>query len=222
MKKVLQIRAFGSLISWLLKKPATVNEAFGFIAPASRVLPKRDSELCTGCGACSERCSSGATSISDVKVTRTVCIDTLRCIFCARCADICPEGALDFAFKHAMPKNLPDNQYIVGISDIRVIPGIAESIAEHISLSHTIDEKSISTAGQQVETELPLQVCQVCGEILPVSEKFLQVVSKRTLENLQPDTAEIVREDMKKYLRACISCRREMSVEWNTYPRKFI
>jgi hydrogenase-4 component H len=217
MNKIVQTKAFSSLISWLFKKPATADGIFGFIAPASRALPDRDSELCTGCGACNERCSSGATSISDVDVTRTVRIDTLRCLFCARCADICPEGALDFTFKHAMPENLPENQYIVGISDTSVIPGIEEIITKHISLSHMIDQEGIC-----IDTSLPLQVCEICGEILPVTEKFLQVVCERTLENLQPETAEIVKEDMKKYLRVCISCRREMSIEWNTYPRKFI
>ena len=217
MKKVAQIQAFGSLLRWLWTKPATVDGFFGFIAPASRGLPKRTSDLCTGCGACAERCSSGATTATDTDATKTVSIDTLRCIFCARCAHICPEGALDFTFQYEIPDNVANSAYYFGITDTTEIPEISDHIARHISLSHTIDEK-----GKRIETTLPLQKCSVCGEVLPVSEKFLEVVSQRTLEHLQPDTADIVREDMKKYLRACISCRREMSVEWKTYPRKFI
>ncbi len=85
-----KIRAFGSLVSNLFHKPVTVRESFGFIAYLSRGLPRRDELRCTGCGACNERCSSGATSITDHDGMRTVSIDSLRCIFCARCADVCP------------------------------------------------------------------------------------------------------------------------------------
>ena len=97
-----RLAAFGGLITGIFRKPATVRGTFGFIASASRGLPGRDENRCTGCGACNERCSSGATSVTDTDALRTVSIDSLRCIFCARCADVCPESALDLRFEAAL------------------------------------------------------------------------------------------------------------------------
>jgi electron transport complex protein RnfB len=49
-----------------------------------------DSEACTGCGACLDRCHFGALSVSD-----DVCrVDPDRCLGCGLCVSACPEGAL--------------------------------------------------------------------------------------------------------------------------------
>lgn len=216
--------SYRELVTWLFRRPATVRDTFGFIASASRGLPGRDGILCTGCGACNERCSSGATNITDAGNERTISIDSLRCIFCGRCADVCPEGALDLRAGSVFPeisasveddsKNAITGRLCISDKDPDVI---RDRYAGFLSFSHGIHEKSVT-----VDTTLTLQICPVCGKQMQVTEKFLQVISKRVLENLQPDTAEIVKKDMERYLTACISCRRKMSVEWNTHPRKFI
>jgi ferredoxin len=228
MNLKIRFYAFGSLIVRIFKRPVTVGDTFGFIASASRCLPRRDENRCTGCGACNERCSSGATSLTDTGIHRTVSIDSLRCIFCARCADICPESALDLRFgpyitEERNETGSPDSLTLdlkpdwLCITDKDLDPELSDRYSGLISLSHGILER-----GATVDTILTLQRCSVCGEVMPVTEKFLHVVSERVLENLQPDTATIVKNDMKFYLTACISCRQKMSVEWNTYPRKFI
>jgi formate hydrogenlyase subunit 6/NADH:ubiquinone oxidoreductase subunit I len=223
-----RIYAFGALIAHIFQRPVTVSDTFGFIASASRGLPRRDEDRCTGCGACNERCSSGATSVTDSDSQRTISIDSLRCIFCARCADVCPESALDLRFGPVLsderkqigslethiPDLEPDWLSITG-KDLDSV--LSDRYTGLISLSHEIHEK-----GAIVDTTLTLQICPFCGEVMPVTEKFLQLVAERVLENLQPDTAVIVKKDMEQYLTACISCRRNMSVKWNTHPRKFI
>jgi len=224
-----KIRAFGGLVSNLFHKPVTVRESFGFIAYLSRGLPRRDELRCTGCGACNERCSSGATSITDHDGMRTVSIDSLRCIFCARCADVCPEGALDLYFgtvhhekdmggaagtiKSAVGSDM--SRQCLHDHDLDLSASVR--YAQAISLSHELKTKSVT-----VDTNLSLQKCRFCGEEMPVTEKFLQVMADRMLSHLKPETADVVRKDLELYLTACISCRQKYSVKWNTHPRKFI
>jgi ferredoxin len=193
-----KLKAFGQLIANFFRKPVTVPESYGFTAENFRWLPRRNDELCTGCGACNERCSSGATSLTDADGERTISIDGLRCIFCGRCADVCPEKALDLTI---VPK----------------AEGDESDDTQRVSLSHGSEEPRPT-----VDTKLKLQKCRICGEVMPVTEKYLAVVRERTLKNLQPETAEVIRRDMDKYLTVCVNCRRKYSLEWDTHPRKFI
>jgi formate hydrogenlyase subunit 6/NADH:ubiquinone oxidoreductase subunit I len=198
-----KLKAFAEMASNLFRRPETVPEAYGFTSENFRWLPRRDEDKCTGCGACNERCSSGATSIKDEGENRIVSIDSLQCIFCGRCADVCPEGALDLL----IPEKIADSHD----------PDAQDKNMRRVSLSHGSEEKKAT-----VDTTLKLQRCTVCGEIMPVTEKYLAVVKERTLKNLKPETAAIVEKDMERYLKACINCRRKHSIEWDTHPRKFI
>lgn len=226
MKRSSKLRAFGGLGSNVFRKPVTVRESFGFIAYRSRGLPRRDALKCTGCGACNERCSSGATSITDHEGIRTVSIDSLRCIFCARCADVCPEKALDLFFGTGPELEgdviaLPEESGNSGrlrqcLHDQELDLSASDQYARSISLSHELEEKQVT-----VDTSLPLQKCRICGAEMPVTEKFLHATADRMLARLKPETADIVRKDLELYLTACISCRQKYSLKWNTYPRKF-
>lgn len=193
-----KLKAFGELVTNVLRKPVTVEETFGFVAENFRWLPRRDADKCTGCGACNERCSSGATCITDANGERTISIDGLRCIFCGRCADVCPENALDLTIENTPPA-----------------PGVDPAL--RVSLSRGSEEP-----GPTVDSTLILQKCIVCGEVMPVTEKHLDIIKEMMLVNLKPDTVVIVEKDMERYLRTCISCRRKYSLEWDTHPRKFI
>ena len=198
-----KIKAFAELASNLFRRPVTVSEAYGFTAENFRWLPHRDADKCTGCGACNERCSSGATSIKDEGENRTISIDGLQCIFCGRCADVCPEKALDLLItEKSADAHDPEAQY---------------KNMMRVSLSHGSEEKKPT-----VDTTLKLQKCTSCGQVMPVTEKYLAVVKDRTLNNLKPETATIIERDMEKYLKTCIACRRKHSLEWDTHPRKWI
>ena len=62
-----------------------------------RGLPQFNEENCTGCGACAASCSAGAIAITDEKDTRKIEIHHLRCIFCGRCEDVCPDEGIQLS-----------------------------------------------------------------------------------------------------------------------------
>jgi hydrogenase-4 component H len=111
---------------------------------------------------------------------------------------VCPEKALDLMIENTPP-----------------VPGIDPAL--RVSLSRGSEEP-----GPTVDTTLRLQKCIVCGEVMPVTGKYLDIIKERMFVNLKPETGIIVEKDMERYLRTCISCRRKYSLEWDTHPRKFI
>lgn len=193
------LKSAAQLIANVFRRPVTVEESFGYLPATFRWLPRRDDEKCTGCGACYERCSSGATKLNDAGTERTVTVDGFNCIYCGRCAEICPEGALQLTFEG---QELPED---------------GQALADRVSLNRYAGEKAPTT-----DTTLKLQKCTVCGEIMPETEKHLRVVRERTLKNLKPETAAAIEKDMEKYLTACVSCRQKYSLVWGTHPRKWV
>ena len=62
-----------------------------------------DSELCTGCETCIERCQFDA-----LEVPEDVCVvEYDRCIGCGVCAIACPEGAIELVEKNLDEKTIP-------------------------------------------------------------------------------------------------------------------
>ncbi len=77
-----------------LFKPVTTDYPKGpptYVPPGIRGLPQFDEDKCIGCGACMSSCTSGAIDIIDQGDTRTVDVNYTRCLFCARCEEVCPE-----------------------------------------------------------------------------------------------------------------------------------
>jgi hydrogenase-4 component H len=217
-----QILAFVKLAANLFKKPVTVDEAYGFLPDTYRGMPVRDDEKCTGCGACFERCSSGATKIKDADGNRTVTVDGFNCIFCGRCADVCPEHALSLSFEPKTPEEKTARQ-----EELKKA-GVTDDICLHVETDpgKCVGKVDMSRYGHEAppttNTTLKLQHCSVCGQLMPVTEKYLGVVRDRALKNLEPETAKVIEKDMEKYLAACIDCRRKNSLIWGTHPRKWV
>ncbi len=217
-----QLLAFVKLAANLFKKPVTVDEGFGFLPDTYRSLPARDVEMCTGCGACLERCSSGATKIADKDGNRTVTVDGFNCIFCGRCADVCPEHALSLSLEPKTPEERAARE------EAQRKAGLTGDVCLHVATdpAKCLEKVDLSRYGTEApptaDTTLKLQRCSACGEIMPVTEKFLRVVHDRTLDNLKPETAKVIEKDMEKYLTACITCRQKYSLIWGTHPRKWV
>lgn len=217
-----QFLAFVKLAANLFKKPVTVDDDYGFLPDTYRGMPVRDDERCTGCGACYERCSSGATGIKDEGDTRTVTVDGFNCIFCGRCADACPEHALSLSFEPKTPGERSARE-----EELKKA-GVTDDICLHVETDpgKCVEKIDLSRYGHEpaptADTSLKLQRCSVCGQFMPVTEKFLGIVRDRTLANLQPETARVIEKDMEKYLTACISCRQKNSLIWGTHPRKWV
>jgi hydrogenase-4 component H len=222
-----RLKAYSELIMNFFRKPVTVKESFAFMADTFRWLPRRDADKCTGCGACNERCSSGATSIKDNGDQRLISIDSYNCIFCGRCADACPEKALELSFEAKTEQEKKERDALLAKACktdaeqctwcLDDSPEAQQRYMDKISLSQGSEEKKVTT-----DTTMKLQHCSMCGNVMPATEKYLQVIRERTLKNLQPETAAGVEKDMEKYLTACIDCRRKYSLEWDTHPRKWI
>jgi electron transport complex protein RnfB len=66
-------------------------------------------ELCTGCGACEERCQVAAMKLDDNK--KTAVVDLTRCLGCGLCVDVCPEAAIELHNKIAetVPPPTPED-----------------------------------------------------------------------------------------------------------------
>lgn len=59
----------------------------------SRYLPSVDTDICTGCGTCEERCWFDAIMVDDEGFA---VVNAENCLGCGQCAISCPEGAVDF------------------------------------------------------------------------------------------------------------------------------
>ena len=83
-------------------KPVTVSypagrwpgKKYSHLPEVLRGKPEIDTEKCTGCGACSVQCSSGANEVVEEEGLRKIRIFLGMCIMCGRCEDICPEEAI--------------------------------------------------------------------------------------------------------------------------------
>jgi ferredoxin len=59
----------------------------------SNFVVEADTDLCSGCELCLERCQVQALSLADELIT----IDTKRCLGCGNCVSVCPTGCLSMA-----------------------------------------------------------------------------------------------------------------------------
>lgn len=78
---------------------------------ASNFISEIDSEACTGCGACVERCAVNAIFLSDS--TGTATINPNRCIGCGNCVPTCPSEAIRLVKKdrEVEPPSTSDELY---------------------------------------------------------------------------------------------------------------
>lgn len=64
---------------------------------ASNFQARVETDTCSGCGACEQRCQVGAVRVS--KTTEIAAVDLNRCIGCGLCVPVCPEEAISLIKK---------------------------------------------------------------------------------------------------------------------------
>ncbi|MCX8168663.1 MAG: 4Fe-4S binding protein [Candidatus Methanomethylicia archaeon] len=106
---------FKSLITVLkaLSNPSTIKypagtelDRYSHLPENLRGKPNFYIDKCTGCLACVSQCSSGALTGVDVENSRKLTINLNKCVFCRRCAEICPEDALELTNKFELASNV--------------------------------------------------------------------------------------------------------------------
>jgi Na+-translocating ferredoxin:NAD+ oxidoreductase subunit B len=64
---------------------------------ATNFFARVNAEMCTGCGACEQRCQAGALKQDDDK--QVAVVDLKRCLGCGLCVEACPEEAIELQNK---------------------------------------------------------------------------------------------------------------------------
>jgi len=77
--------------------PSAIPKKYSQVAEGLRGKHKVREDVCTGCGACVRRCSTGALKFTDHELKRILSVSLKECIFCYRCVEVCPEDALSLS-----------------------------------------------------------------------------------------------------------------------------
>ena len=144
-------------------------------------------------------------------------IDEEKCIGCGACARRCSSGALKFEDTGGTRKLGVDlEECIFCYRCVEICPEEALSLSTEFELSHTSAEGQRS----RVEWTSELAFCTNCGTPL-TTEKQLERVRERVLENIDPSMRELMEKDLDTYLRYCPKCRRELAYRLSIHPAKY-
>ncbi|MGZ7180567.1 MAG: 4Fe-4S dicluster domain-containing protein [Halobacteriota archaeon] len=91
--------------------------------------PEFDNALCTGCKACVKRCSDNAIGVNETNGTRTLSIDVTRCMYCGRCAEICPVQALTMTEQFELSYDAPRGSFTTNDVALERCAGCGSSYA---------------------------------------------------------------------------------------------
>ncbi|NMB75522.1 MAG: NADH-quinone oxidoreductase subunit I [Myxococcales bacterium] len=94
-------------VSYLLRRPVTIQYPDRTAQPVQRLLPERsrgllevDVERCTACGLCAKTCPIDCIVVetgkdaAGARLHTRMDVDLGRCMFCGLCVEACPTGAI--------------------------------------------------------------------------------------------------------------------------------
>ncbi|MEM3047167.1 MAG: 4Fe-4S dicluster domain-containing protein [Candidatus Bathyarchaeia archaeon] len=141
-----------------------------------------------------------------------------KCVGCGACSQACTSGANSF--------NDEAGKRTVRIALGRCIfCGRCREICPQEALDQTPEfELAYMDPGDteltEVKVETGLAQCASCGVAFAPSRQ-IEAVKERVLKNIDPSERERVAADLEKYSYYCPNCRRRMSYEWDTHPRRY-
>lgn len=143
--------------------------------------------------------------------------DEEKCIGCGSCSEICSSQAISYEDK--------DGKRNISIFLGKCLfCGRCEEICPEEAISLT-PEFELSYMGPResevayVRHEVDLAVCKNCGALIaPIPQ--INRCKEKVMEKIDPSVKEVVVEDMKKYAKYCVNCRRRLSYELDTHPRR--
>ncbi|MEM0084764.1 MAG: 4Fe-4S binding protein [Candidatus Methanomethylicia archaeon] len=92
---------------YTIKYPAGIGmEKYSNLPETLRGIPEFKHDRCIGCSACVSQCSSGALTMIDIENIRRLSVNLNKCVFCRRCADVCPEDALKLTSKFELASSI--------------------------------------------------------------------------------------------------------------------
>ena len=143
--------------------------------------------------------------------------DEEKCIGCGSCSESCSSQAISYEDK--------DGKRIISIFLGRCLfCGRCEEICPEEAISLT-PEFELSYVGPResevayVRHEVDLAVCENCGApIAPIPQ--INRCKEKVMEKIAPSVKEAIVEDMKKYAKYCVNCRRRLSYRLDTHTRR--
>jgi len=143
--------------------------------------------------------------------------DDEKCVGCGGCTAICSSGAItesDLRFKRILQIELSRCIFCGRCRDLCPEKGL--ELTPEFELSRTVTPKSDSI---KVEHVVSLERCENCGRpTFPT--KQIEATKKRIIEKIDHANRETALKDMEVYMRYCAECRRILSYELRTHPRK--
>lgn len=143
--------------------------------------------------------------------------DDEKCVGCGGCTVICSSGAiteLDLRFNRTLQVELSRCIFCGRCRDLCPEKGL--ELTPEFELSRTVTRKGDSV---KVEHVVSLERCENCGRpTFPT--KQIDAIRKRISEKIDQANRETALKDMEVYARYCSDCRRILSYELKTHPRK--
>lgn len=140
--------------------------------------------------------------------------DEEKCVGCGACASMCSNKTIklvDEEGKRTVSIYLGRCMFCGKCQDI--------CPEEALKLTPKYELASINKQNLYVKNSLNMVKCESCEKFI-YTEKQINSVKNRVLENLKPETKETVKLDMEKYLNLCPDCRKKLSFKLEIHPRK--
>jgi hydrogenase-4 component H len=138
-----------------------------------------------------------------------------NCIGCGACAVGCSANAISI-------KDEGDKRTLSIFYPRCIFCGRCEDICPEDGISLTEQFELAISDKKEAEVSITFELvrCEDCESVV-TSQKHLDKIRERILENIDSSVREQVSEDLPKYENLCVECRRKRSYDLNTHTQKY-